>query len=128
MTFDIFNFIRANGVNDFDKWWSKLQKKERTKLAHKIDMLELYGDALHPHMLSDSPVPGIQKIRVQGNPKLRPLVCKGPQNIQTEYTILLGAKEVGSAWNPVDAPETANGNKQSLTADKTRRVRHEKDR
>jgi hypothetical protein len=126
MKFSIFDFTRANGQNDFSKWWRGLQKKDRTKLRHKIDMLMLYGDSLHPLMLSDTEVPGVQKIRVQGNPKLRPLLCKGPCSVHTEYTMLLGAKEIGGNWAPLGAPTTADANKKTVLADPKRRVQHEK--
>jgi hypothetical protein len=127
MKYALYDFLDANSVNIIKKWAAGLQKAERGKLREKIDKLAMHGDALHPHMLSDTAVPGIQKLRVQGGVKLRPLLCKGPVEVASEYTLLLGAKEVGSKWSPKDAPNTANHNKKAVAADTTsRRSKHER--
>lgn len=111
MTFKLFNYINDGGENEFKTWTAGLEKIQRAKLNEKIDKLHLHGDALHPHMLSDTEVPGIQKLRVQGGVKLRPLLCKGPVLIKSEYTFLKGAKEIGSKWSPKNAPRTADSHK-----------------
>ncbi|UOD28810.1 hypothetical protein INH39_25715 [Massilia violaceinigra] len=127
MKFELYDFITVREINEFKKWTAGLQKKDRAKLNHKIDQLALTGTALHPHVLTDTEVPGIHKLRIQGNPKLRPLLCNGPGSINSEFTFLLGAKEVGGGWDPTKAPEKAKLNKEILKNDITRRrIKHER--
>jgi hypothetical protein len=121
MLFDLFDYVNANGVNEFKKWTQDLQKPQRAKLNEKLDKLAQHGDDLHPNMLTDTSVPGIQKLRVKGNVQLRPLLCKGPVNIHSEYTLLMGAKEVGDKWLPKNAPTTADGKKSAVVANSTKR-------
>lgn len=127
MKYNILDFVNLKGVNEFNTWAKGLQKGEKAKLREKIDKLILHGDALHPQMLTDTPVPGIQKLRVHGPVQLRPLLCKGPINIDNEYTMLKGAKEIGSKWSPKGAPSSANGNKNEVISDPVnRRKTHER--
>ncbi len=114
MPFLIYDYVNQHGLNEFNAWTLGLEKPQRAKLNEKIDKLALYGDALYPEMLAGSSVAGIQKLKVKGNVQLRPLLCKGPVNIQDEYTLLIGAKEVGDKWVPKGAPSTAATKKQKL--------------
>lgn len=126
MPFKLFDFINDKGENEFKTWVIGLEKIQRAKLNEKIDKLYIHGDALHPHMLSDTGVPGIQKLRVQGGVKLRPLLCKGPVLINSEYTFLKGAKEIGSKWSPKNSPTIADELKVIVMNDPTnRRKDHE---
>lgn len=127
MAFVLYNYLSATGTNEFKEWTEGLQSKERGKLNEKIDKLEQHGDALYPHMLAGTSVAGIQKLRVQGPVKLRPLLCKGPVSVATEYTLLMGAKEVGNKWTPKKAPEQADAKKSDVaTSPATRRKLHER--
>lgn len=127
MPFTLYDYLDASGVNEFKEWTNQLQSKERGKLNEKIDKLSEHGDTLYPHMLTGTPVAGIQKLRVQGRVKLRPLLCKGPVKIDKEYTLLMGAKEVGSKWVPSKAPEKADAIRSVVAANPTtRRTFHER--
>lgn len=127
MKFAIYDYVDSNGVNQFKKWAEGLEKDQRGKLLQKIHSLSLQGEDLYPSMLTDSGLPGIKKLRVQGPVKLRPLLCRGPVDNSAEYTLLLGAKEVGSKWVPKEAPSIANENKKAVTADAVgRRIKHER--
>lgn len=127
MSYQLFDYVNPQGVNEFKEWTEALEKPQRAKLNEKLDKLEIYGDALYPEMLTGTPVAGISKLRIKGNVQLRPLLCKGPVVINTEYTLLMGAKEVGSKWVPKAAPETANSKKQLVIIEPAnRRVNHEK--
>lgn len=127
MLFNIYDYVNAQGENEFKKWTEEQQKAPRAKLNQKIDMLEQHGDELFPNILTDSGTPGIQKLRIKGNVQLRPLLCKGPVDIHSEYTLLMGAKETDGKWSPKDAPNTANGKKLAVIADPShRRKRHER--
>lgn len=127
MPFLIYDYVNQHGLNEFKEWTFGLEKPQRAKLNERIDKLALYGDALYPEMLAGSSVAGIQKLKVRGNVQLRPLLCKGPVNIQDEYTLLMGAKEVGSKWVPKGAPSTAATKKAEVIKDPTkRRTKHER--
>lgn len=127
MTYSIYDFLNLQGQNEIKEWTLGLEKAQRGKLNEKLDKLMLYGDELFPHMLTGTPVPGIQKLRVKGKVQLRPLLCKGPVNIDSEYTLLLGAKEIGDKWSPKNAPTIANNNKtEVIAAPSSRRVEHER--
>lgn len=127
MKYTIHDYVNGKGVNEFNTWAQGLQKAEKAKLREKLDKLILHGDDLHPQMLTDTPVPGIQKLRVHGPVQLRPLLCKGPVNVSVEYTMLKGAKEVGNKWSPKNAPTTADGNKNEIISDPVnRRKKHER--
>ena len=127
MRYRLFDYVNAKGENEFKQWTEGLEKVQRAKLNEKLDKLQLYGDGLHPHMLTDTGTPGIQKLRVKGNVQLRPLLCKGPVQIDSEYTLLMGAKEVDGKWVPREAPSTADTLKQAVIADPLgRRKNHER--
>ncbi len=126
MTFNLFDYLDANGENVFASWTRDLQKQQQAKMNAKIDMLELYGETLVPHVLTDTPVPGIRKLRVKGNVQLRPLLCRGPHDVANEYTFLMGATERDSQYNPSSAPETADARRAAVAQDKRRRCKHER--
>ncbi len=127
MPFTLYDYVSANGTNEFKSWTEGLEKEQRAKLNEKLDKLSQHGDDLHPHMLTDTDVPGVKKLRVRGKVQLRPLLCNGPINVRDEYTLLMGAKEVGDKWVPKNAPSAANSRKQEVRADPdNRRKRHER--
>ena len=127
MPYILYDYIDANGVNVFRKWSLSLQPKERGKLNVKLDMLRINGKDLLPAILTGTDVPGILKLCVKGQVQLRPLLCFGPIKVKTEFTLLMGAKEVGGKIKPNKAFETADSYKQHVIADpKNRRVPHER--
>lgn len=117
-------WVYQNGENQFYKWRKEMPKIQVAKLEEKIEKLSMDGDALFPNMLSPTKVNGILKFKIQGNPKLRPLLCKGPINIDKEYTLLVGAKEVSWHFEPTNALITAKINKNNLISDNTLRVNY----
>lgn len=126
-SFLLFDYVDSLGANKFSKWSRKLQKTQKAKLNEKLDLLQIKGTDLPDGLLTDSGVPGILKLRIKaGNVQLRPLLCKGPINNDTEFTLLLGAKEIGNCYCPDDAPNIAKANKDQIVSDQNRRVAHEK--
>lgn len=108
MPFSLFDYINNKGENEFKKWSETLQKIQRAKLNQKLDKLELVGDSLMPELLTDTGIIGIKKLRIKvQNVQLRPLLCNGPINKESEYTLLMGAKEIGDKWSPQNAPQKA---------------------
>jgi len=75
--FALFDYTDGNGKNDIKEWTLGLEKRDRAKFNAKLDMLALHGSELFPHVLTDTPTPGIQKLRVKGKVQLRPMLCKG---------------------------------------------------
>ncbi|WP_143451845.1 hypothetical protein [Janthinobacterium sp. 35] len=127
MKFSIHDYVNNKGVNEFKRWTESLQQVQRGKLRERIDKLMLHGDTLFPEMLAGTSVAGVQKLKVHGKVQLRPLLCKGPIYVHQEYTMLLGAKEVGNEWEPGGAPEAAKSRKNEVAADpKQRRKSHER--
>lgn len=112
--FAINDYLHPVRGNLFDDWRGELQKKERAKLDNKIDALSLHGLELIPGMAAPTGIALIFKLRVQGAVKLRPLFCEGPRDIG--FTLLMGAKEIQSEWEPANAPTTAAGFRDDLVA------------
>lgn len=126
MTYALFDYVDAHGRNSFANWTRELQKTTRAKLNAKIDMLAMHGETLVPHLLTDTPVAGIRKLRVKGQVQLRPLLCRGPADMQTEYTFLIGAFERGDEFDPEDAPDSADARRATVAHDLRRRCTHER--
>lgn len=127
MAYRLYDYVLPDGINDIRAWTAGLQVVERAKLNEKFDMLALHGEALLPHVLTESGEPGIRKLRVQGPTKLRPLLCRGPCDVGTEYTFLAGAREVQSKWKPKGILAVAKKRKSDVVADPDgRRRKHER--
>jgi len=123
----LYDFVNSHSENEFKEWTQNLQKTQRAKLNEKLDKLEIYGDELHPEVLTGTPIAGISKLRIRGNVQLRPMLCKGPVDVGNEYTLLMGAKEVGGKLVPKDAPSKAGANKNEVIANPLKRRRkHER--
>ena len=121
----MYDYCDKDGVNEIAEWTRKLQKPQRIKLRLKFDMLAQHGPDLMPHTLTNTDERFIYKLRVQGNPKLRPLLCKGPLE-ESEFTILIGAKEVQWDFDPRDALEKAVTHRQVIIDNPERRCDHER--
>ncbi len=127
MPFLLFDHTSAADENTFRTWTQSLQTQQRAKLNAKLDMLSKHGCELFPNTLTGTDTPGILKLRVKGGVQLRPMLCKGPVNQELEFTLLLGAKEVGGKLQPLNADELANDLKAAVIADpQLRRKNHER--
>jgi hypothetical protein len=110
----------------------KLGKREIGQLNQKIDMLERNGHNLPPNLLAGpikskrnkKLVSHIYKLRLNGDRALRPLLCKGPIEMDREYTMLLGAIEVNSVLD-IDA-EDAENVRATIVANPRLRKPHER--
>src|SRR5260370_42528113 len=103
----IYDYVHPVEGNLMKACSEGLQKKERAKLNSKIDALAMHGAELIPGILAPTGVSSIFKLKVQGQVKLRPMVCEGPG--ESVFTFLLGAKEVSWEYEPSNAPEIAAG-------------------
>jgi len=113
-------------TNVISEWTRDLEKTQRIKLNQKLDMLTQYGPNLPPRLLAGPIFSHIYKLKVKGNVQLRPMLCKGPIDNEKEFTLLLGAIEVGDNLIPNDAPQRALYNRAEIINNKERRCEHER--
>ena len=66
----------------------------------------------------------IYKLIIHGDRMLRPLLCKGPINMATEFTFLLGAIEAGGVLDT--DTEDAEDIRIAILADEKLRMPHER--
>lgn len=123
----LYDYINHDGHNPFKEWSESLEKTMLARLNQKIDMLELYGANLPPRLLSESNLPHIKKIRINGKVALRPLLCRGPIDmLGEEFTFLAGAIEKDRKLLPSRILETADNRRQQIISDPGRRTKHER--
>lgn len=125
-TWRVYDYVDSRERNDFEAWSKGLEKPDRARLSQKLRMLETVGSDLPPQLLA-GPIKSyahIYKLRINGRVALRPLLCKGPINKDEEFTLLLGATEVGRKWEPRNAPAKAETRRQEILRDPTRRCNH----
>lgn len=125
MPWKLYDYVDEHGINHFKKWSEGLEKAQLGKLNQKLDMLERNGPSLQPTLLSDTGYPPIKKIKVKGNVHLRPMVCEGPIS-NNEYTLLVGAKEVGGKLQPETVVAIALSRRQEIINHPNRRLPHER--
>lgn len=122
----LYDYLDEDGSNPIKIWTGRLEKRQRIKFNQKLDMLEQYGPELPPQLLAGPVFDHVYKLKIQGNPKLRPLICKGPIDNESEYTLLVGAKEIQWQMDPSDAEQQAANNRQAIIDNPLRRCRHER--
>lgn len=54
------------------------------------------------------------EIPMKGQVALRPMLCRGPFSVRTEFTFLFGAVERDNRYVPIDAPRRADTNRLDL--------------
>jgi hypothetical protein len=124
----LYDYVTAGGDNDIKDWAESLQKPDLARLNRKLKMLEDNGPNLGPGLLA-GPIKGyahIYKLRMTGSVALRPLLCKGPINNETEFTLLKGAFEIGSAWEPSNARSEAVIRRETIRTNPSSRCNHVK--
>ncbi len=122
MAYTLYDYVDAHRVNVILAWLNSLQTKERTKVTQRFDMLAEHGQELLPLTLAASGVAGILKLKTHGSVQLRPLLCRGPATGDKDaYTLLAGAREVDSRWEPKNIRETAAARKEEAAADPANR-------
>ena len=122
----LYDALDDGGHNIIKQWTQNLQKRERVKLNQKLDMLEQYGPDLPPQLLAGPIFDHIYKLKVHGPIQLRPLLCKGPIDNNSEYTLLVGAIEIQWQFEPPDAETRAAINRQAIIDNPLRRCNHER--
>lgn len=134
--YKLFDYRDERGNNLIAEWTRKLQKPQRVKLRSKLDDLANFGPELPPSLLMRTEVEYIYKLKVQGNPKLRPMLCFGPffiKDLETgeekreeAFTLLVGAKEISNEFEPKGADIEAAIRRLQILENPNRRVKHER--
>ena len=89
------------GENQILAWTRDLDPEERARLKAKLKTVASLTDPLHLPKFAfpvDDKYPEIRKLKIGAmgsKTALRPMVCRGPQDKNTEITLLVGAKEIG---------------------------------
>lgn len=134
----LHDYKNVHGVNEIAEWTrKKLQKIQKIKLKSKLDMLAKAGPDLPPGLLLKTEVAYIYKLKVQGNPKLRPMLCRGPLKVKSievdeekdeeAFTLLAGAKEISWEFDPKGADVEAGNRRVEVIKDpQKRRCEHER--
>jgi hypothetical protein len=129
--FTLWDFVSARGENMILRWAKdvRLTTRDRAVLNQKLDRLrQMDFDLAIGTKLLAGPVEKqrhIYKLVIHGDVMLRPLLCRGPIDPETEYTLLLGAIEKGGRL-PKAAPQQANDNRITVLDDPSRRTSHER--
>lgn len=123
MPYLVYDFLDANGRSVIAQWIkkSKIITRDIGQLNQKLDMLRLNGFDLHPNLLA-GPIKKqkqIYKLVIHGQRMLRPMLCKGPFQMDSEFTLLLGAIEVNFVLD--NDPQDATANREILLRDSGRR-------
>ena len=128
MPYTLWDYVDEAGINTITEWVRGLGP-DRAKFENKLNMLRTAGADLAPRLLSRTRSPHILKLRFIGKARIqwRPMLCKGPINNNTEFTLLLGAHERGMSLKPADADHAAEELRQKVIANPTARRRpHER--
>lgn len=128
MPYTLWDYVDEVGVNTIKKWAQGLEA-DRAKFENKLNMLRTAGGNLPPKLLSHTSSPRILKLRFFGLARIqwRPMLCKGPIDNDSEFTLLLGAHEKGSKLDPPNADHEAEKLRQKVIANPTARRRpHER--
>jgi hypothetical protein len=122
----IYEYVE-DGKSTIYKWLidQDIPDNDRGHLVAKMDMLAQNGTDLWPGILA-GPIKSkahpkklkpshIYKLIVHGQRMLRPMLCRGPVDMNTEFTFLTGAIEKGGVLD-VDAMN-AEDRRQEVIAD-----------
>jgi hypothetical protein len=116
---EIWEFL-FNGTDGVMAEWFReagITPKERAKLDVALERLRTLDFELVSKKLLAGPLHGtkVYKLRLRcENRELRPMLCRGPVGSPLDYTLLLGAIEVGDRPRPPDAEARADRNRQTL--------------
>lgn len=121
----IYEYVE-DGESTIKRWLreEKISDRDRGQLVQKMDMLAMHGTELLSGVLA-GPIASkkkgkrfqshIYKLIVHGQRMLRPMLCRGPIDTDSEFTMLIGAIETGGVLN-VDAAD-AEARRQEVIQD-----------
>jgi hypothetical protein len=120
----IYEFLDGN-ESAIGKWLREndIPDRDRGQLVQKMDMLAMHGMDLPPGLLA-GPIKSkrepkkqshIYKLIIHGQRMLRPMLCRGPVDMDGEFTMLIGAIEKDGVLD-VDAIH-AEARRQEIISD-----------
>ena len=112
----IYDYKDGRGKNVIQVWKKDIPKLQLKKLQAKLDILAKAGPELPPGLLIKTEVEYIYKIKVQGNPKLRPMLCYGPVGEEKAFTLLIGVREISWKFDPPNAESEAGERRKKVLA------------
>jgi hypothetical protein len=126
MPWDLYDFTNERGDSLLREWIDRerLSQRDMGQLQQKLDMLVVAGPSLPPRLLAGPIYKHIYKLIIHGDRMLRPFLCKGPFNMDTEFTLLLGAIEADGKLD--HDPKEAESNRIILLGNRARRCNHER--
>ena len=115
--YNLWDFLSPRGENVILRWArdERLTTRERAALNNKLDRLAQidFSLAIETKFLAGPIYGRIYKLVVHAGRMLRPLLCRGPIDNETEYTLLLGVIETGGKL-PIGAKEKAAENREAV--------------
>ncbi|MEI9969484.1 MAG: hypothetical protein WDM87_13005 [Terracidiphilus sp.] len=124
VAYPVYDFTDNIGKSVIVEWRTGLTARSKGALDSKLNMLAVSGTTLPPRLLAGpiKKTKHIYKLIIHADVMLRPMLCKGPFEMDSECTLLIGAKEI--QWKLIPGPEKAVENRNILLNDKTRRKAH----
>lgn len=121
----VYDFTDKDGESVIVSWRLGLTARSKGALDSKLNMLACCGMDLPPKLLVGpiNKTGHIYKLVIKADVMLRPMLCKGPFQMDAECTLLLGATEI--PFKLVPDPQKAVDNRNALLKDPYRRVPHE---
>lgn len=96
--YSLYDYADADNDNLILRWLEddKITRRDRAKLNAKLDHLVRmdFNLAIGTNMLAKV-YKNVLKLKVHGEVQLRPMLCRGPIDDASEYTLLVGAVETG---------------------------------
>lgn len=128
-SFRLWDFLSARGENVILRWVAddRLSKRARAALNQKLDRLTQvdFELAIGTKLLAGPVYKHVYKMVIHADVMLRPLLCRGPINNESEYTLLRGAVEIGGKL-PSGCREEAEANRGIVLQSPSRRCFHER--
>lgn len=126
--YHLYDFVNKKGENIIKEWIESLEKISRVQVQKKLDMLQQNGGDLSPQLLADGGEQYIKKLRVTNGrkvPTIRIMLCYGPLDMKTEFTLLQGVQEKDNEYIPAAAVKNAAKHRQEVIANPWQRCDHE---
>lgn len=122
---EFWEYLDRRGQRVFTAWRERLKPAERARVDDKMRAVETFGTTA-PCLKPVTGFPHLRKIRIfVPDQNLRPLLCLGPFDLHSEFTLLIGAREQDFDWDPANAREEAMTRREEIRKDRNRRVRYE---
>jgi hypothetical protein len=127
---ELFDYVDDRGINIIEVWRMSLQKPERAKLDNRLNILAKTGPEGGTGLLAGTKSRHIDKLKVTGKVTLRLMLCRGPVEMDGEFTLLLGAHEQDRKLVPRNAEKIAEEHRLKVisnpTAHRSRRYTRER--